>query len=475
MKPSHSDSDYDLAVIGAGPGGYVAAIRAAQLGLRTALIDKRPTLGGTCLNIGCIPSKALLDSSELYYSARNHARAHGIKLGTVELDLPEMQKRKRSVVRRLTTGIARLMQANSVSVIEGDARLQAPGRLSIADGKGARQELRAQNILIATGSESRSMEQAAFDGKRIISSTEALDLTEVPERLLVVGAGAIGLEMASIWSRLGSQVTVLELMPEILAGWDAQLARTLRRELKKQGVDFRLQVRVVGSSSSASGVRVDIADMAGATEQLEGSLLLVAVGRRPYFDSLGLREIGVALTADSSQIEIDNQFATSLAGVWAIGDVVRGPMLAHKAEEEGIAVAEILSGSVGHVNYDTIPNVVYTSPEAAMVGMSEQQAHDSGRAYRVGAFPFSANGRALAMDRNSGMVRIIADAETDRILGAHILGPWASDLIGEMVAIMEYGGSAEDLARMSHAHPTLSEAVREAALGVDARSLHAAR
>ena len=468
--------DYDVAIVGAGPGGYVAAIRAAQLGLRTALIDKRPTLGGTCLNIGCIPSKALLDSSELYYAARTSAGAHGIEIGEVKLNLATMQKRKRGVVQRLTSGITGLMKSNSVAVIEGAARLQAPQRLAIhiATQNEAR-PLSATHIVIATGSVPRGLDALPFDGKRIINSTEALELERVPKRLLVVGAGAIGLEMASIWSRLGAEVSVLEAMPEILPGWDAQLTRTLRRELTKQGIEFRLGVKVVGSSSSKSGVRVKIVDAAGASEQIAGSQVLVAVGRVPYCDGLGIEELGLKRAADGTHLMVDGAFNTSVAGIRAIGDVIPGPMLAHKAEEEGIAVAELIAGHAGLVNYETIPNVVYTWPEAAMVGASEETLRQTGRPYRVGTFPFAANGRALAMEANSGMVKIIADAETDRVLGAHILGPWASDLIGEMVAVMEYGGCAEDLARISHAHPTLSEAVREAALGVDGRALHAAK
>jgi dihydrolipoamide dehydrogenase len=482
-----SDTKFDVIVIGAGPGGYVAAIRAAQLDMKTAIVEKRDTLGGTCLNIGCIPSKALLDSSELFARAQHEGADHGIVVQSVKLDLAAMQKRKDEVVHKLVSGVSTLMKKNKITVFTGAGRLEKPaggsdndadargGTVVVSAEDGEATRLTAPNVVLATGSVPQELPFLPFDGERVVSSTEALAFDSVPKTLLVVGAGAIGLELGSVWARLGAKVEVIEILPEILAGWDSATAKALRRELSKQGLNFNLETKVTGvDTSKKKHVTLTAEDKQGNAVEFAGEKVLVAVGRRPYTDGLGLEEAGVAMEDDGKRIRIDDHFRTSIPGVYAIGDAVRGAMLAHKAEDEGVAVAEIIAGKPGHVNYEAIPNVVYTWPEVAAVGRSEDELKEEERSYSKGQFPFAANGRALGMGAPAGFVKIMADAETDRVLGATIVGPYASDLISEIVAVVEFGGSAEDIARTVHAHPTLPEAVREAALAVDKRSIHGA-
>jgi dihydrolipoamide dehydrogenase len=461
---------YDLIVIGAGPGGYVAAIRAAQLGLRTACIEKYESLGGTCLNVGCIPSKALLDSSEHFDDARHTFAAHGIK-AEVSLDLPTMLARKDGVVKELTRGVAGLFKKNKVDRVQGTARIVSATEVEVT-GAGDPQRLTTKRILIATGSKPAGLPGIPFDGQRIIHSTEALTLPTVPERMLVIGAGAIGLELGSVWRRLGAEVTVLEYMDRIVPLMDAGCGKLLQRALEKQGMKFRFGVSAKSARVEGGKVHVEVAPATGGETMTEvADVLLVAVGRRPYTQGLGLEALGIALDA-KGRIPVDAHWQTSVAGVYAIGDVIAGPMLAHKAEEEGVAVAENMAGLPGHVAYDCIPNVVYSWPEFASVGLTEEEAKAQGRAVNVGTFPFLANGRAKAMGEKDGQVKILADAQTDRIVGAHIIGPRASDLIAELVVAMEFGASAEDLARSVHAHPTLPEAVKEAAMAVAKRAIH---
>lgn len=465
---------FDVVVIGSGPGGYVAAIRAAQLGMKTAVVEKEEGFGGTCLNIGCIPSKALLDSSELYERITGQAKVHGILAEGVKLDLAALMRRKEGVVRQMAGGVATLFKGNRIATYRGVGSVVAAGRVRVAqvDGRAQAVELEAPSLIIASGSVPVELPSVPFDGKNVVSSTEALAFDKVPERLIVVGGGAIGLELGSVWARLGSKVQVVELMPQLLPGWDAKLARTLARLLEKQGMSLSLGTQVMGYEKGRKGVVLKAADSTGKNLSFEGTKILVAVGRKPYREGLGLAEAGIGLD-ERGRIAVDERFQTNLPGVYAIGDVIRGPMLAHKAEDEGIAVAELIAGKAGHVSYDAIPGVVYTWPEVATVGKSEEQLKAEGTAYRAGEFFFRANGRALAAESPDGFVRILADAATDRLLGVHILGPWASDLIAEAVTVMEFGGSAEDIARTVHAHPTLSEVVREAALAVDKRAIHA--
>jgi dihydrolipoamide dehydrogenase len=466
---------FDLIVIGAGPGGYVAAIRAAQLGKKVACVDKRGTLGGTCLNVGCIPSKALLDSSELYAQARSHLGRHGIQVGTVGLDLPAMMARKDNVVKGLTNGVAYLFKKNKVTAFTGSARLSGPpdGGVHRVQVKGAGQDeiLEASAVLVATGSEPIGLPALPFDGTSIVGSTEALSFDKVPQHLIVVGAGYIGLELGSVWSRLGAKVTVVEFLPRILPLGDAEIGEALQKSLVKQGLTFHLETKVTRAGARGGEVVVN-ASSKGRDVEFKGDKVLVAVGRRPYTTGLGLREAGVAVEERTGRIPVGENFETNVPGVYAIGDVIEGPMLAHKAEDDGIAFAERLAGMKTHVNYDTVPSVIYTWPEVASVGPTEEQVRASGREYRVGRFPFSANPRARCMDETEGMVKLIADAATDRLLAAHLLGPRASELIAELVTVREFSGSAEDIARICHAHPTLGEAVREAALAVDRRAIH---
>ena len=465
-----NDHDCDVTVIGAGPGGYVAAIRAAQLGMKVILVEKWPTLGGTCLNVGCIPSKALLDSSELYARIRHEAKDHGIAVKGVEIDVPAMNGRKDQVVKKLTGGVSMLMKANKITVLRGIGRINGTGSVTVTSDSGKSETIATKSIVLATGSVPQDLPFLPFDGSTVVSSTEAIAFETVPKKLLIVGAGAIGLELGSVWARLGAEVHVVEILPEILAGWDAQVAKTMRKELGKQGITFHLETRVTGVKVTKSGATLSATDKSGSEVSFSGNKVLVAVGRKPYTEGLNLDELDI--TREKGRIVVDEHYRTNLDGVYAIGDIIHGPMLAHKAEDEGVAVAEIIAGKPGHVNYQTIPNVVYTWPEAAAVGRTEEQLRSDGVSYRSGLFPFAANGRAIAMQSTAGFVKMLADEKSDRLLGVHIVGPWASDLIGEAVAVMEFGGSAEDIARTVHAHPTLSEAMKEAALGVDGRMLN---
>jgi len=462
---------FDLAVIGAGPGGYVAAIRAAQLGMKVVCVDRRGTLGGTCLNVGCIPSKALLDSSELYAFAGSRIGEYGVKIDGITLDLKAMLGRKDHVVKGLTDGIAYLFKKNGITVLQGTAKLLGPCKLSVKKAQGSSEVVEAPSILLATGSEAADLPALPFDGGSIVSSTEALSFERVPTHLIIVGGGYIGLELGSVWARLGAKVTVVEFLPRILPFADAELATILHRSLAKQGLKFHLETKVTGGSQQGGQVIVN-AQAKGEGVLFQGDKVLVAIGRRPVTSGLGLDEAGVALDKKTGRVVVDAIYQTSVPGIYAIGDLVSGPMLAHKAQEEGSAVAEQLAGMKTQVNYAAIPSVVYTWPELASVGETEEQVRDSGREYRVGKFPFLANGRARCLGETEGLVKILADAKSDRLLGVHILGPRASELIAEAVLAMEFSASAEDLARTCHAHPTLSEAIHEAALAVDQRAIH---
>ncbi|HEV2947405.1 MAG TPA: dihydrolipoyl dehydrogenase [Gemmataceae bacterium] len=463
---------YDLIVIGAGPGGYVAAIRAAQLGQKVACIEKSPTLGGTCLNIGCIPSKALLDSSEWYTQAKSKMDRHGIRIGELGLDLKKMMERKSRVVKGLTDGVAFLFKKNKITPIQGAAKLVGSSRVMVQKQDKESVTLEANAILLATGSEPVPLPNLAFNGATIVNSTEALAFDAVPGRLIVVGAGYIGLELGSVWSRLGSKVTVLEFLPRIVPTMDAEIASQLQKILTKQGLEFHLETKVTGAKVRGDQVVVE-SQIKEEPKQFEADKALVAVGRCPFTSGLGLEDVGVAKNAKTGQVIVDDQYQTNVKGIYAIGDLIAGPMLAHKAEDEGITFAEILAGQKSRVNYDAIPGIVYTWPEVASVGLTEEQVKERGSAYRVGKFPFAANGRARCLDETDGMVKIIADRQTDRVLGVHILGPRASDMIAEAVNVIEFAGSAEDIARICHAHPTLSEVMREAAFAVDGRAIHA--
>ena len=462
-----ADTEFDVIVIGGGPGGYVCAIRAAQLGLRTACVEKRATLGGTCLNIGCIPSKALLQSSENFDEVSHHYADHGIMVDGVKLDLAKMQARKGEVVSANVKGVEFLFKKNKVAWLKGTATIPAPGTVTV-DGT----EYKAKHIVVATGSESIPLPGATIDEKRIVTSTGALELDQVPGHLVVIGGGYIGLELGSVWLRLGSKVTVVEYLDRLVPGMDGEVGKQFQRTLGKQGMTFRLSTKVTGVKESGDGVELSLEPAAGGeAETLEADVVLVAIGRRAFTDGLGLKEAGVALD-DRGRVVIDDHYATNVPGIYAIGDVIAGPMLAHKAEEEGVALAERLAGQAGHVNYGVIPGVVYTWPEVASIGQTEEQLKAEGAEYSVGKFPFTANGRARAMGSTDGFVKILADKRTDRILGAHIIGPDAGTLIAELATAMEFGASSEDVARTCHAHPSLSEAVKEAALAVDGRALH---
>jgi dihydrolipoamide dehydrogenase len=463
---------YDLVVIGAGPGGYVAAIRAAQLGLRVACVDRRAALGGTCLNVGCIPSKALLDSSELFVLAKGRFAHHGIQVGEVGLNLQAMQARKEHVVKGLTDGIAFLFKKHKISFVQGSARLAGPGKVAVKGSGATDTPLQARYILLASGSEPTPLPSLPFDGTNIVSSTEALAFDRVPAHLIVVGGGYIGLELGSVWARLGAKVTVIEFLPRLLPQGDGEIAGLLLQALTRQGVAFHLETKVTGATLQGGQVMVT-ASAKGQSRLFQGDKVLVAVGRRPVTAGLGLAEAGVAIDEKTGRVTVHDSYQTTASGVYAIGDLIAGPMLAHKAEEEGIAAVEQMAGRKAHVNYAAIPSVVYTFPEVASVGLTEEQAREAGREVRTGKFPFLANGRARCLDEAEGIVKVIADARTDRILGVHIFGPRASELIAEAVLALEFAGSAEDIARTCHAHPTLSEAVREAALAVDRRAIHA--
>lgn len=463
---------FDLVVIGAGPGGYVAAIRAAQLGLNVACVEKRATLGGTCLNIGCIPSKAFLQSSEHFAHAQHGLGAHGVKVGKVSFDLDAMMAHKTKVVDDNTQGVKFLFKKNKVTSVFGRARIKSAQEVVVTGDDGTTQSLQTKYVLIATGSDSAPLPGVEVDEKRIVSSTGALELESVPKHLVVIGGGYIGLEMGSVWARLGAEVTVVEFLDRITPGMDGEVAKTFQRILKKQGMTFRLGTKVTGAESLKTKIKLSIEPAAGGeSETIDCDTVLVAIGRRPYTDGLGLDDAGVE-TDDRGFVEIDENFQTNVAGIFAIGDCVPGPMLAHKAEDEGVAAAEIIAGETGHVNYDVIPGIVYTWPEVAAVGKTEEQLKEAGTEYSSGTFPFSANGRARAANETDGFVKILADARTDRILGAHIIGPDAGTLIHEIVVAMEFGASAEDIARTCHGHPTLAEAVKEAALAVGKRTVH---
>jgi dihydrolipoamide dehydrogenase len=462
---------YDVVVIGSGPGGYVCAIRAAQLGLKTACVEKDGTLGGTCLNVGCIPSKALLSVSEKYAHAAHDFESLGINVGTPKLDLKKMMGHKDKVVTANTQGIAFLFKKNKVDHIIGTGSITGPGTVEVS-GKDGRKTISARNIVIATGSESTPLPGIAVDEKQIVTSTGALSLSNVPKTLAVIGGGVIGLEMGTVWQRLGAEVTVIEFMDRVLPGMDLEVSKEMKKILTKQGMKFKLSTKVTEAKTAKSKVTLTLEPAnGGAAEKLEVETVLLAIGRRPYTAGLGLEKAGV-IVDNRGRVVVDEHFKTNIGGIYAIGDVIRGPMLAHKAEDEGVVAAEIIAGQSGHIDYDAIPNVVYTFPEVASVGRTEEQLKEAGIDYKSGKFPFMANGRARAMNATEGFVKILADAKTDRVLGCHIVGAEAGTLIAELALAMEFGASSEDIARTCHAHPTLNETVKEAALAVDGRPIH---
>jgi dihydrolipoamide dehydrogenase len=463
-------ADYDLIIIGTGPGGYVAAIRAAQLGMKVACIEKEATLGGTCLNIGCIPSKALLNSSEKYIELKTHAEEHGIKTGKVDLDLSTLMQRKDKIVKQLTAGIGFLFKKNKITHLNGTASFVDKQTIKIKSSKEL--TLSAKNFIIATGSSSMERPGITVDEKQIVTSTGALSLPTIPKTMLVIGGGYIGLEMGSVWSRLGTKVTVVEKLDRIVPTMDGEIAAEFMKSLEKQGLEFKLSHKVVATKSGSKDVEVTMESEKDKKQVKDKfNVVLMSIGRKPNTEELNLEKIGVKLN-DQKAIEVDQQFKTSVDGIYAIGDVAPGPMLAHKAEEEGVACVEIINGQKTHMNYDAIPAIVYTNPEVASVGKTEEQLKESKTEYKVGKFPFMANGRALTTSESEGFVKILADKKTDAILGAHIIGHDAGQLVAEIVTTMEFGGSAEDIARICHAHPTTSEAVKEAALNVDGRAIH---
>jgi len=465
---------YDVIVIGSGPGGYECAVRAAQLGLKTAVVEKNATFGGTCLNVGCIPSKAMLHASELCEEAEDKFPQMGIKVGKPAVDLAALLKYKQRNVDANVNGVAFLFKKNKIETFRGLGRIATPGQVEVKGADGKSQTLETKNIIIATGSNVARLNGIVIDEKRIVSSTGALDLPQVPQKLVVVGAGIIGMELGSVWRRLGAAVTVVEFLDHILPGIDSDVARQFHRLQQKQGISFKLSSKVTAIDNSGKTLKVKVepaATAGGGAEMLEADIVLVAIGRVPYTDGLGLEAVGVNKD-NRGRVVIDPHFRTNVAGIYAIGDVVAGPMLAHKAEEEGVAAAEIIAGQAGHVNYDVIPNVVYTNPEIASVGKTEEELKSAGTAYNVGKFPFTANARARANLATDGFVKILADAKTDRVLGVHILGPDAETMIAEAAIAMEFGAAAEDIARTCHAHPTLSEAVKEAALAVAKRAIN---
>jgi len=463
---------YDLVVIGTGPGGYVCAIRAAQLGMKVAVVEKDATLGGTCLNVGCMPSKSLLYASEMFEEAAHSFAKMGVSVPAPKLDLPSMMKFKQQGIDGNVKGVEFLMKKNKIDVISGKGKILGTGRVEVAGNDGKTQTVETKNIVIATGSDIARLKGIEIDEKRIVSSTGALSLERVPERLLIVGAGVIGLELGSVWHRLGAQVMVVEFLDRILPGNDDEVAKQFQRILEKQGFAFKLGAKVTGVDTSGKTLIAQIEPAAGGkSEALEADVVLVSIGRVPYTEGLGLKEAGVALD-NRGRVQIDAHFATSVKGVYAIGDVVAGPMLAHKAEDEGVAAAEILAGQAGHVNYEVIPSVVYTTPEVSAVGKTEEELKQAEVAYTVGKFPFTANGRSKVNQTTEGFVKVLADAKTDRVLGVHIVGREAGEMIHEAAVLMEFGGSAEDLARTCHAHPTRSEAIKEAALAVGKRAIH---
>jgi dihydrolipoamide dehydrogenase len=462
---------YDVVVIGSGPGGYVCAIRAAQLGMKVAVVEKMKTLGGTCLNIGCIPSKALLYATEMFDEAAHGLGALGVVVPTPKLDLAAMMKHKDATVAANVNGVAFLFKKNKIEWLSGEGRIAAPGKVIVKAADGKETKVEAKAIVIATGSDVARLPGVEIDEKTVVSSTGALSLPAPPKRLIVVGAGVIGLEMGSVWRRLGAEVTVVEFLDRVLTGIDGEVAKLMQRTLEKQGFTFHLRHKVTKVEKASAGVKATIEPAAGGeAKTIEADIVLVAVGRRPFTEGLGLDALGVK--TERGQVVVDAHYASNVPGIYAIGDVIRGPMLAHKAQEEGVALAELLAGQAGHVNYGVIPNVVYTSPEVASVGKSEEDLKAEGVAYVTGKFPFTANGRARAMRHTDGFVKILADAASDRLLGGHIVGFGAGEMIHEIAVLMEFGGSAEDLARTCHAHPTMSEAVKEAAMAVAKRAIH---
>lgn len=464
------ENNFDVVVIGTGPGGYVGAIRMAQLGLKTAVVEKEKTYGGTCLNVGCIPSKALLESSELYHQSLHDMAKHGVKLGKVELDLPTMLTRKEAVVKENANGVAFLFKKNKIEQFKGFGKILKPGVVEVTAADGTKTTLNTKNIVCATGSVPVELPFLKFDEKKIVSSTGALSLDKVPKKMIVVGGGVIGLELGSVWHRLGAEVTVIEFAERLCPTIDVQMMGVLQKVLSKQGMKFMFKTKVTASTIKGDQVELEYENMADNSKaKISADVVLVSTGRKPYSEGLGLEEVGVKKD-NRGFIEVDKHYQTSVPGIFAIGDVTPGPMLAHKAEEEGVALAEMLAGQAGHVNYNTVPSVIYTYPEVASVGYTEEQVKEMGIQYAIGTFPFMANGRARALGFTEGLVKIITDKNSDKIIGGHIVGPRASELLGEIVVAMEFGGSAEDLARSFHAHPTLNETIREAALAVDKRA-----
>jgi len=464
--------NFDIIIIGGGPAGYVGAIRAAQLGMEVAVVEKRKTLGGTCLNVGCIPSKALLNSSEIFEETAHHANAHGIEIKDVKLNLPAMLKRKDDIVKSLTQGIDFLFKKNKITRFEGHGVVMGKGTVAVRKEGGPSDSIQGKNILIATGSEVANLPNVEIDENRIVSSTGGLSLPEVPKKLIVIGGGVIGLELGSVWRRLGSEVEVIEFLDEIIPGNDGEVRTNFRKLLEKQGMKFRLGTKVTSAKADKRSVTITVEPAkGGASETLTADYVLVAIGRRPYTQNLGLKEVGVELT-ERGQIKVDSHFQTNVAGIYAVGDVIPGPMLAHKAEEDGIAAVEIMSGQHGHVNYNLVPAVIYTHPEVATVGATEEKLKEQGVDYVKGKFPFAANSRAKAVGDTDGFVKILADKKTDKVLGVHIIGPQAGTIIMEAAIAMEFGASSEDIARTCHSHPDLNEAVKEAALSVLGRAIH---
>jgi dihydrolipoamide dehydrogenase len=463
---------YDLVIIGTGPGGYVCAVRAAQLGMKVAVVEKNATLGGTCLNVGCMPSKALLHASDMFEEAGHSFAKMGVSVPPPKLDLPAMMNFKQQGIDGNVKGVDFLMKKNKVDVIKGKGKIVGPGKVEVAGADGKIETVETKNIVIATGSDIARLKGIDIDEKRIVSSTGALSLDKVPGKLLIVGAGVIGLELGSVWHRLGAEVTVVEFLDRILPGMDGEIARQFQRILEKQGFKFKLGAKVTAVDTSGKTLMAKVEPAAGgAQETLEADVVLVCIGRVPYTEGLGLKEAGVALD-NRGRVQIDGHFSTNVKGIYAIGDVVAGPMLAHKAEDEGVACAEIIAGKAGHVNYDVIPGVVYTTPEVSSVGKTEEELKQAGIEYTSGKFPFTANGRSKVNQTTDGFVKVLADAKTDRVLGVHIIGIEAGEMIHEACVLMEFGGAAEDLARTCHAHPTRSEAIKEAALAVGKRAIH---
>ena len=461
---------FQATIIGGGPGGYVCAIRLAQLGIKTACIESRGTLGGTCLNIGCIPSKNLLNLSENFHRAKNFSKI-GIEIGEVKLNLPKMMQNKDKAVMTLTKGVEFLFKKNNVTYFKGIGKLKSSTEIIILDKENKEINIQSDNIIISTGSEPVALPGTEFDEEKIISSTGALSLKSVPKKMLVVGGGYIGLEMGSVWSRLGSEVHVIEFLDHITPGMDKEISNEFMKILKKQGLNFHLETKVEKISKSKNGVVIETTNKDGKKIIFESDVVLISVGRKPFTKNLNLEKLGVKLD-EKKRVKVNKNYQTNIKNIYAIGDVIEGPMLAHKAEEEGIAVAELISGQSGHVNYEVIPGVIYTTPEVASVGKTEEQLKEKNQKYKIGKFPFMANSRAKAIDEPDGFVKILADATTDKVLGVHLIGPHAGELIAEMAIAMEFGASSEDIARTCHAHPTFSEAIKEAALSVDKRTIH---